>query len=423
MPSSPSILRRCLQGGLIAVFSAVLVLPAAQQATGHPREKRLGGFRYRFSAFPAWTWTSWTRGEYSSTVEAWTQEHVGLRGWLVHINRQLRYSLFGQAEAAPLRKRALVIGAPPVLYENILLADALRPPQIAPDRMETLAARLARTQTLLRRQGMAFVVIVAPNKALIYTESLPGWARGRVRDDHTDYKPFVEALGRHRVPCLDTMALFRELKPQHTDLIPPHAIHWGHHGAWIAWQRTVPLLNGQGLPVHIPVPETEALVMDHPTSMNQELLGQLNVFFSRHGDPIPSAYPVAADLPEGVEPMLDVLVVGDSFGFTFADALSRSRLCRSIDFWFYMKTERRATPSFDSRRRRLIPNIDAIGALTPSDENGRRVLAGKNVVILLMTTFNIDKETWGFDRLVNRLYGDPRDDLPLSDLPEVRLDD
>ena len=40
-------------------------------------------------------------------------------------------------------------------------------------------------------------------------------------------------------------------------------------------------------------------------------------------------------------------------------------------------------------------------------ENGRRMLAGKNLVVFVITTFNIDKFSWGFDRLVEQLYGDP----------------
>ena len=408
MTTTPSIPRRCFQGFLVVLAAALFLVPYFQHAAHWPADKQLSGFTPRTGAFPALTPQTWLDGSFAKTVDLWASEHVGSRGWLVALNRQIRYSCFGQVEPAPLRKRALVIGKAPVLYENILLIDALRPPQITPEKMEYFVGRLARTQELLKQHGKAFVVILAPNKAIAYPETLPAWARARVSDNHSDYRAFVEALRKHGVPLLDTMALFRELRPQYPDLIPPHAMHWGHQGAWIAWQHAIPLVNQQGLLPELPVPETAGIVMDKPSSMNRELRDQLNLFFSKHGDSIPSAYPVVDPLPAGVEPTLSALVVGDSFGFTLVDAMARSRLCNSIYFWFYLLRGKEAVPSaFDSRELRALPTPAGIGLTARSAENGRRMLEGKNLVVFVITTFNIDKFSWGFDRLIEQLYGNP----------------
>lgn len=408
MTTTPSISRRCVCGVLVSLAAALFLFPFFQHAAHWPADKQLSGFTPRTGAFPALTPQTWLDGSFAKTVDLWASEHVGVRGWLVALNRQIRYSCFGQVEPAPLRKRALVIGKAPVLYENILLLDALRPPQISPEKMEFFAARLRRTQDLLREQGKAFVVVLAPNKALVYPETLPAWARKRVSETNTDYRAFIEALHRHDVPLLDTMALFRELRPQYDDLVPPHAIHWGHQGAWIAWQHAIPLINRQGLLPELPVPETVDVVMDKPSSMNRELRDQLNLFFSDHGDLIPSAYPVVDPLPAGMEPMLNALVVGDSFGFTLVDAMARSRLCTVIHFWFYMLRGKGADPgSFDSRAVRSLPTPSGNGIMSRNIENGQRMLKDKNLVVFVITTFNIDKFSWGFDRLVEQLYGNP----------------
>jgi len=408
MPPTLSIARRCFQGLLVFLAAALLSFPYFQHAVGRPADKPLSGFTPRTKAFPQLTLRTWLDGSFAKTVDLWAAEHVGIRGWLVALDRQIRYSCFGQVEPAPLRKRALVIGTPPVLYENILLIDALRPPQITPERMDAFAARLRRTQDLLRQRGAAFLVVLAPNKALVYPETLPAWARKRVSDTNTDSRAFIEALRRHDVPLLDTMSLFRELRPQYDDLVPPHAIHWGHQGAWIAWQRAIPLVNRQELLPELPVPEAVDVIMDKPSSMNRELRDQLNLFFSDHGELIPSAYPVVDPLPDGMEAPLNALVVGDSFGFTFVDAMARSRLCKVIHFWFYMMRGKGADPGFfDSREHRALPAPAGIGIMNRSIENGRRMLEGKNLVVFVITTFNIDKFSWGFDRLVEQLYGDP----------------
>lgn len=419
MQPRPSIPRRVLQGTLVGLFAMVLLMPLAQQTTRIPEDRPLGGFRYRTQEFPQWTCAGWLNNEFAPAADAWIGEHLGLRGWLVMLNRQIRYSLFGQVEAAPLRKRALVIGKPPYLFENILLLDARLPLRVPPDQMEAFAGRLARTRDLLRDRGMAFLVVVAPNKALIYTNALPAWARARISGTNPDQVAFKDALARHAVPVLDTQDMFRDLSSRPPDVVPPHGIHWSHYGAWLTLQQAIPLINRQAVLPALPVPGTEDLVMDTPSSMNDELRGQLNLFSSRHGTPVPSAYPVAAPLPPGAAPMLDVLVVGDSFGFTFLDALARSRLCRTLEFWFYAKNAKAAEPAaFDSREIRGVPRIAGLEMPPGREAATARLLAGKNLVFLVVTTFNIDKLAWNFDQLVEGLYGDPARALaPAAELP------
>ena len=424
MTSTLSIPRRFLFGSWVTLFALLLFLPLFQQISHWLPEKALSGFRYQTESFPTWTMKTWRRAEFAAAADAWIREHVGLRGWMVQLNRQLRYSLFGQVEPAPLRKRAIVIGKGNQMYENILLIDALRPPQIPPEKMEAFATSLKRTQKLLQEHGMAFLVILAPNKAIVYPDALPRWARKQISDYRSDYRPFMDALQRHNVPHLDTLALFREQQPQYPDLISPHAMHWNNQGAWIAWQSAIPLINQQGVLPEIPVPATEGVVFDSPTSMNDELRMQLNLFFSRHHDPVPSAYPVVAPLPPGTGTPIHALLIGDSFGMTLMDAMARSGLCQDIHLWFYMARGKVAIPpAYDSHERRYLADIQGQEEISRgTDENGRRMLEGKNLVLVVITTFNIDKFCWGFDRIINRLYGNPADNLPLSEDVPVDLE-
>ena len=416
--------RRIFQWSLATIFVALVALPLFQQIAKTPPDRPLSGIRARVREFPKWTFKAWRRGIFAAETDSWIRDNVGFRGYLISINRQIRYSLFGSVEVPPLRKRALVVGRKPVLFENILLVDALRPPQISPETMDAFGFRLARMQRLLREQGMAFLVILAPNKAFLYPDDLPSWARDRVAETPlSDHVAFIDALRRHGVHHLDSMALFR--KNGLRDMVPPHGIHWSNHGAWVAWQEAIPAINAQSLLPAIPVPETVDMVEARPTAMNDELRAQLNLFFAAHGKPVPSLYPVAGPVPPECEGMLRVLIVGDSFGFTLADALARSRLCGDIRYWFYMKSAKVAVPaSYDSREKRVLDGVAGIGNLTGSDSGGRRMLENRNLVILAITTFNIDKYTWGFDRLINRLYGDPADNLPLGEeIVEVNLGD
>lgn len=120
---------------------------------------------------------------------------------------------------------------------------------------------------------------------------------------------------------------------------------------------------------------------------------------------------------------MNALIVGDSYGYGLMDALARSRLCQTLQYWHNMNTFYDCEEgSYESREHRILPCHDRLGNFQSNDENGKRFLAGKNVVIMIMTGFNIDNMSWGFDRLINRLYGDPNDNLS-SSIPAFRYED
>lgn len=417
-------LRRGICGVLVAAFVALLLFPLFQQRTQLPADRPLIGVRESTAKLPALTARNWLNGKYSGGAETWVRERAGLRGWLVTINRQIRYSLFGQVAPAPLPRRAVVIGEDPVIHENIYLAEALRRPVVAPEKMEAFGANLARVQALLAEQGAAFLVVLAPQKALLYPDTLPGWARDRAADDNADFPAFLEALRRHGVAHLDTMALFRQMKATHPDVVAPHSAHWSFHGAWVALQHAVPIVNRQEILPELPALATEELIMQQPLFMDDELRLQLNLLFGAHLAPVPAAYPVAGPLGADNEQKLDVLVVGDSYGFGLMDALARSRLCSRIQFLYYLRTAYEAAPGlFDSRRERVLSATRTLGLFRNSNENGQRFLTGKRLVILVMTSFNIDKFGWGFDRMVERRYGVAGAQPPPADEPPVNVDE
>lgn len=423
MTPAPSIPRRCLCGILIAILVALLFFPLFQRILLIPGDKDLIGIRTRSLKFPEWTLRSWWAGQFAAEADAWIREQAGMRGWLVMLNRQIRYSLFGQVEPAPLRRRAVVIGKAPFLHEKIYLIAALRNPVVPPGDMESFAARLAGIHRMLKEQGTAFLVILAPNKPLLYPDTLPRWARPHVSDERAEFPAFLEALRRHDVPCLDTMSLFRQLRPEYPDLVATHGSHWSYRGAWVAWQHAIPVINRQHILPEIPVPATEEVILKPAIGMDGELHGQLNLFWGRHLARIPAAYPVAAPPPPESEQKLDALVVGDSYGFGLMDALARSRLCHRIHYLYYMRNAYETVPGFfDSRKESRLVHFKNLG-LFHTTEGAQKYLAGKDLVIVVLTSFNINKYSWGFDRMVNRLYGDP-DASPIAaeDLPEFTED-
>ena len=89
MTTTPTLARRCFQAFLVALTAALLFFPYFQHVAGWPADKPLSGFRTRTGAFPDLTRTSWFDGSFAKTVDLWATEHVGIRGWLVALDRQI----------------------------------------------------------------------------------------------------------------------------------------------------------------------------------------------------------------------------------------------------------------------------------------------------------------------------------------------
>ena len=87
MTTSPSIPRRCFQGFLVALAAALFLFPFFQHAAHWPADKQLSGIRTRTEHFPDLTFQTWMDRSFSQTADIWTSEHVGIRGWLVALNR------------------------------------------------------------------------------------------------------------------------------------------------------------------------------------------------------------------------------------------------------------------------------------------------------------------------------------------------
>lgn len=404
MSQSRHLLRTSLQILLIAGFLLLLLTPHLVKATRLVPERQLVGIRIGEEKRPSLTFRDWFSTRYAGQMDRWLRSETGLHAHFIMLNRQIRFQLFGQVTPAPMEKTSVIAGTPPWLHENLYLLEALRRPVIAPDRLDAYVASLADIQARLRRHGKAFVVVLAPQKALLHNGHLPRWARPHVADEHADFPAYLRALRRHGVHHVDSMALFRAMKTNHPHLVPPHGAHWSYHGAWITWLNTLTNVNAQQVIAPVEIPRTDTLRLLPPAGMDDELRGQLNLYHSIYAAPVPARYPVPAALTNTPAPPLHAMVVGDSFGFGLVDAMARAPLCASIRYLYYMRNIYEATPPhFDPSQSPIYSRLRNLGFKKDYAVPDAELMRDVNLVVLVCTSFNIDKFGWGFDRMVKAL--------------------
>ena len=318
------------------LFCLFLVLPLAQMTTGWLPDVPLAGVETT-TAGPAVGARAWWNGTMQTDFDAWLAQRIGLRGALVRTANQIRFTLFGE-----LPKRSgtqVLLGRAGRLYEKVYVdaynAGGRRPPR----ELANVSASTKRLQDRLARDGIAFLLVIAPSKAEIYPEFLPPEADVAGRPARrSNYENFIEHLRRDGVNVVDGHALFQEWKrePGAPRLFADGGTHWNEYGAArIVAEITRRLrdLTGKDLPTV----EVVGAVTNRTIVGEDNDLGELANLWSARPLAGPQVHPVTEVRPGGHVP--DLLFVGDSFVFTLTNFMDRHGLYRKRNTYYYYNRE------------------------------------------------------------------------------------
>ncbi len=394
-PLAPSRARRRLEQVLTALFCLLLALPLVQQLTGVPDDIHLSGVEFK-TPNPVLTQTSWFDGSFAATTEKWLLERLGLRGLLVHLACQANYSLFGRIGMSGGTE--VVEGRDHWLFERAYIKWAMRPQDYSKKKAAQFAKRAARVQHTLAARGIAFAVVLAPNKAEIVPEKLPPDITLPPRNPAGFYDRLAAEMGKKRVNLLDGHRFFLDLKKREDYLFPPGGTHWSTYSAWLVWQELADRLRTQPACKDLPRQTVREIAWHPPLAADADLRMLLNLWrFEPDGPPL-LPYPIVDPPPESERNRYSALVVGDSFALTLIDAMCRSGAFRQIDLLYYFN--RRTTypaPSFTQTRNRLV--ADAGIEMGPLDKNHRDwapLIQNCQMVILTLNVIHIKEGGWGF---------------------------
>ena len=374
----------------IAVFLAILWLPAAQHGLRLFPKASLHGVEAGPSS-PRFTLAGWFDGTYAVNHEAYYNEHIGFRGYLVRTYNQVYYTVFRKINGR--RGTQIVRGQDNWLYERDYVQHYLERGKMDVAAMETRIEQLRRLQDALDKRGIGLVLLISPSKPEIYPEHLPAemLARPRRPLGESDYGRMVPMLERHGIRYVDGHALFLAQKPASAyPLFSPGGTHWNHYGAWLAVSETLrSLAISTGKPM--PIPECASVSLRRPAGADRDLGDLINVWrYPGAAVPVPYpeyAIPAARDVKRPA-----MLFVGDSFTFTMLDVVRGAKVCGRSHFLYYFRRLFAYAPDNPKSDHGQTPSR----SITEEDLNWEGVMLNKDIVVIETNENMISQLGFGF---------------------------
>lgn len=338
-----------------------------------------------------WSMTGWLNGTFQEQYTKRRVHRLSLRDYFIKTYNQLHYTLFNRVVSSTGTN--VVIGRDGWLYEKVYI-DKLE--TAASDDGSLIDARVHKLRILqdrLEELGIAFVFIIAPSKAEVYSEYIPEKLLKKPLPPgvSTDYQQAKVALKRHGVHFVDSPTLFLEEKKKNSyQVFGPAGVHWNKYGAYLVWKSLASLVNEQ-IKVPLQIQSLQQVESRSSEPIEADLGKLLNlwdpVFTSRETD-----YPVFAPHPlQGYEKP-SILIVGDSFLFTLVDIAAQGSMSTDVDVWYYFKRHF-SYPAQGGGINICNPTE------TPMDQGNidwHNQLFKKNLVVLVQTEYWLPELGFGF---------------------------
>ena len=283
--------------------------------------------------FPRLSKTAWFSGGFQKGYEAWIEKRLAFRGLLVRIENQLSFSLFRQV---PVRGQdPLVLGQDNWLYMKSYVVDRVANPQTGEAQIEQICRSIQELQGRLRDRGIAFLVVIAPNKAQIHPEHLPKrYQTLPCNPRPTRREKFIACFDRMGIGYVDGHALAQRIKSKEgVQIFSKGGIHWNHYAAFKTLVAIVEAL-AESSSTDWPKVRCSGYRLDHPGEANTDLARVVNgLSLKPWQEPCP--FPKSTVESESGAGQANLLVVGDSFSCLLVDYLRGKRLCQKVDYLFY----------------------------------------------------------------------------------------
>ncbi len=168
----------------------------------------------------------------SKKIDAYLQDHFGLRQVLIRTNRDLTKPLLGIGNNSVLigrDGRMFYLGEETMRQSAGLLLRDLR--------VSDTVDLLAEMKDALGAHGIRFLVAVPPNAATIYQDDLPRWAQNL--GEKTEYDALLEKLAARHVQAVDLRPAMTAAARSDGSVYYMHDTHWSAGGALTAFNVIV----------------------------------------------------------------------------------------------------------------------------------------------------------------------------------------
>ncbi|HUN22501.1 MAG TPA: hypothetical protein PK299_05130 [Anaerolineales bacterium] len=181
-------------------------------------------------------------------VQEYLQDHFGLRDEMILANSYVDYAVFSRAERRSSGidlKGQVVIGKDGWFFSNVdhAMENYRGAITITPEEMQRLVQRFVERKAYFESQGIAYYLIIPPDKELIYPEYIP--ERYQVlQENHTLFDQLAVELQRNGILLWDMRPALIDAKATSTVYMKTDT-HWSDWGGYVGYQQMIAALNRQ----------------------------------------------------------------------------------------------------------------------------------------------------------------------------------
>jgi hypothetical protein len=303
---------------------------------------------------PVFKYSDWFTGKYQKKVETAFTKLNGLRGFLVRLDNQINFSIFGECKSYG---GGIAVGKDNWLFEKSYVNHMNNNNQADLSVMEPRIMEMKKLQDLLASRDIYFLFLITPSKATVYGEHLTEkYLKNSLIRETAKYTTARRLLDTHGINYIDAHKFFMENKKTAPyDLFVRGGTHWSYYGASLFSMELISRIQ-QDTELPIGSISCESIqVSSLPWSTDADIASLMNVF-----DMTPAcgkmAHPIMkTSFPHNaIRP--DVLVVGGSFLHTI-NLFVCDKIFGTRDYYYYYKSNR---PRPSSKDREIIPKNEQL---------------------------------------------------------------
>ncbi|MCF6169415.1 MAG: hypothetical protein L3J66_00370 [Bacteroidales bacterium] len=361
---------------LFVLLIAGMALPGLQKAFLLFKVKPLNG-DFVFAEQPALSAAGWMDGTFQTKFDSYMEQHIGFRPFLVRLNNQIAFSFYDK-----VTNKNIVKGKDDFLFEKWFINTYYGKDFIGTEKIGQQVSKLTVIDSVLKSRGVQLIIALAPGKADIYPEKIPGFMIGDVNSE-SNYKVYSQKLRESPVTVFDINSWFKKLKPEFDrNLFAKGGTHWSRDGALMALDSLLKLIEHETGEPRNKLQIDGITQTQTPRDPDVDILKVSNLLFEN----LHTEYYYPDFHYEKTHPTKGKLIAnGDSFFWIIFESGLKSSFT-DVKYWYYFKT---IFPD-NFKEPTTIGDISLLNELLASD-----------VVLLLCSTSNLKKLGWGF---IDRAY-------------------
>jgi len=301
--------------------------------------------------FPRFNLSRWLSGDFQDEFSTWFNENFYGRESYIRASNQMYYTFFKKSY---MYNQSIIIGKDNQLFEKAYIDDYINKPTMDLEEVDAFVNQVVQANSLLKQQGITFVVLITPSKAFTYPEYLPPAIQNRGRS-LSNYERIIPRLKECGINLVDGQQITSNLKNEHPiPLFCQGGTHWNdiatYHTLRVLDQTVKDVTGWNTVPLQI----SQQYVDNNPDATDQDLANLLNLMKKDWSYPAPHVILQGNDSASFFRP--EVVLVGGSFCDRLVKMLMSTGWTNSLDFYsyyddgiVYVPQQRQVTLTFQPR--------------------------------------------------------------------------